>query len=81
MHNYIFNWLKLANEGAFLKRRNCRIRPTPCRKSADVSARKAACAKVPAPLNDEFGAVTIGNIERYNDKAFERWAGVRTCPA
>ncbi|VTN12062.1 Glutamate synthase [NADPH] small chain [Raoultella terrigena] len=27
-------------------------------------------------LNDEFGAVTIGNIERYiNDKAFE-WAGV-----
>ena len=56
----------------FWKRRNCRTRPTPCRKFADESARKTVCAKVPALLNDEFGAVTIGNIERYiNDKAFE----------
>ncbi|XNM59927.1 hypothetical protein ACLK1T_15815 [Escherichia coli] len=31
-------------------------------------------------LNDEFGAVTIGDVERYiNDKAFEM-AGVRICP-
>ncbi len=39
VHNYIPNWLKLANEGR---------RPTPCRKFADESARKTVCAKVPA---------------------------------
>lgn len=49
VHNFIPNWLKLANEGVFLKRRNCRTRQTPCRKFADVSARKTVCAKVPAP--------------------------------
>ena len=71
MHNYIPNWLKLANEGVFLKRPSCRIKPTLCRKSAGASARRTAC-EGSCTLNDEFGAVTIGNIERYiNDKAFE----------
>lgn len=50
VHNYIPNWLKLANEGRiFEAAENCRIRPTLCRKYADVSARKTVCAKVPAP--------------------------------
>ena len=39
--------------------------------SAAACARRIACAKA-CTLNDEFGAVTIGNIERYiSDKAIE----------
>ena len=54
-----------------------RTRPIPCRKCADVSARKTVCAEGSCTLNDEFGAVTIGNIERIiNDKAVPKWAGV-----
>ncbi len=53
-----------------MKRQNGRTRPD----LPEVCGRAAARPSVRAfcTLNDEFGAVTIGNIERYiNDKAFE----------
>ena len=55
VHNYIPNWLKLANEGRIFEAAepstppsSFLTRPTPCRKFADESARKTVCAKVPA---------------------------------
>lgn len=47
VHNYIPNWLKLANEGRILRRLSYRTRPTPCRKCVAASARRTACAKAP----------------------------------
>ncbi|MGK8844070.1 hypothetical protein ACRS8K_12170 [Serratia marcescens] len=49
MHNYIPNWLKLANEGRIMEAATWRIRPTACRKCAAACARRIACAKAPAP--------------------------------
>ncbi len=42
-----------------------------------ASARRDRLCEGSCTLHDEFGAVTIGNIERYiNDKAFEMgWRG------
>ena len=48
VHNYIQNWLKLANEGRILKRRSCRIKPIPYRKSAGAFAHRIVCVRVPA---------------------------------
>ena len=49
VHNYIPNWLKLANEGRIMEAADWRIRPTACRKCAAACARRIACAKAPAP--------------------------------
>ncbi len=55
-----------------MKRPSCRIKPT---LSPEVCGRVCPQDRLcegSCTLNDEFGAVTIGNIERYiNDKAFE----------
>lgn len=48
VHNYIPNWLKLANEGRILKRQNCRTRLTLCRKSVAECARRIVFVKDPA---------------------------------
>ena len=79
VHNYIPNWLKLANEGRIFEAAEL---------SHQTNTLPEVCGRVcpqdrlcegSCTLNDEFGAVTIGNIERYiNDKAFEM--GVRGCP-
>ena len=72
VHNYIPNWLKLANEGRIFEAAEL---------SHQTNTLPEVCGRVcpqdrlcegSCTLNDEFGAVTIGNIERYiNDKAFE----------
>ncbi len=72
VHNYIPNWLKLANEGRISEAAEL---------SHQTNTLPEVCGRVcpqdrlcegSCTLNDEFGAVTIGNIERYiNDKAFE----------
>lgn len=72
VHNYIPNWLKLANEGRIIEAAEL---------SHQTNTLPEVCGRVcpqdrlcegSCTLNDEFGAVTIGNIERYiNDKAFE----------
>lgn len=72
VHNYIPNWLKLANEGRIFEAAEL---------SHQTNTLPEVCGRVcpqdrlcegSCTLHDEFGAVTIGNIERYiNDKAFE----------
>lgn len=72
VHNYIPNWLKLANEGRIIEAAEL---------SHQTNSLPEVCGRVcpqdrlcegSCTLNPEFGAVTIGNIERYiNDKAME----------
>ncbi len=72
VHNYIPDWLKLANEGRIIEAAEL---------SHQTNTLPEVCGRVcpqdrlcegSCTLNDEFGAVTIGNIERYiTDKAFE----------
>ncbi|WP_035599620.1 NAD(P)-binding protein, partial [Edwardsiella tarda] len=75
LHNYIPNWLKLANEGriheAAALAHQTNSLPEVCgRVCPQDRLCEGACT-----LNDEFGAVTIGSIERYiTDKALaEGW--------
>lgn len=72
VHNYIPNWLKLANEGRIIEAvelaHQTNSLPEVCGR---VCPQDRLC-EGSCTLNDEFGAVTIGNIERYlTDKAFE----------
>ncbi|MBG3014004.1 FAD-dependent oxidoreductase [Proteus faecis] len=70
VHNYIPNWLKLANEGRIIEAAEL---------SHQTNSLPEICGRVcpqdrlcegACTLNDDFGAVTIGNIERYiNDTA------------
>jgi glutamate synthase (NADPH/NADH) small chain len=70
VHNYIPNWLKLANEGRIIEAAEL---------SHQTNSLPEVCGRVcpqdrlcegACTLNEQFGAVTIGNIERYiNDKA------------
>lgn len=72
VHNYIPNWLKLANEGRILEAvelsHQTNSLPEVCgRVCPQDRLCEGACT-----LSDRFGAVTIGNIEKYiTDKAFE----------
>jgi glutamate synthase (NADPH) small chain len=72
VHNYIPDWLKLANEGRIIEvaelSHQTNSLPEVCgRVCPQDRLCEGACT-----LNSEFGAVTIGNIERYiNDKAIE----------
>ncbi|OCG34717.1 FAD-dependent oxidoreductase [Gilliamella sp. Gris1-4] len=71
VHNYIPNWLKLVNEGKILEAVEL---------SHQTNSLPEVCGRVcpqdrlcegSCTLNAEFGAVTIGNIERYiTDEAF-----------
>ena len=47
VHNYIPNWLKLANEDVFLKLPSCLTRQTLCRKCAAACVLRTVCVKVP----------------------------------
>lgn len=49
VHNYIPQWLKLANEGRILEAADLRTRPTACLKCVAEFARKIGCAKVHVP--------------------------------
>lgn len=72
VHNYIPNWLKLVNEGKILEAVEL---------SHQTNSLPEVCGRVcpqdrlcegSCTLNAEFGAVTIGNIERYiTDEAFK----------
>ncbi|MDF7666873.1 FAD-dependent oxidoreductase [Orbaceae bacterium ESL0727] len=72
VHNYIPNWLKLVNEGKILEAVEL---------SHQTNSLPEVCGRVcpqdrlcegSCTLNAEFGAVTIGNIERYiTDQAFK----------
>ena len=72
VHNYIPNWLKLVNEGNILEAvelcHQTNSLPEVCgRVCPQDRLCEGACT-----LNDGYGAVSIGNIEKYiTDKAFE----------
>ena len=73
VHNYIPNWLKLVTEGNITKAAEL---------SHQTNSLPEICGRVcpqdrlcegACTLNDEFGAVTIGSIEKYiSDTAFEQ---------
>ncbi|MEI6860485.1 MAG: FAD-dependent oxidoreductase [Shewanella sp.] len=73
LHNYIPNWLKLAKEGRILEAADLvhetNTLPEICgRVCPQDRLCEGACT-----LNDEFGAVTIGNVEKYiTDTAIEQ---------
>ncbi|MDO6704823.1 FAD-dependent oxidoreductase [Photobacterium sp. 1_MG-2023] len=72
VHNYIPQWLKLANEGRILEAvelsHQTNTLPEVCGR---VCPQDRLC-EGSCTLNDDFGAVTIGNVEKYiTDKAFE----------
>lgn len=65
LHNYIPNWLKLAQQGRILEAADLvhetNTLPEICgRVCPQDRLCEGACT-----LNDEFGAVTIGNVEKY----------------
>ena len=72
VHNYIPQWLKLANEGKIIEAAEL---------SSKTNSLPEVCGRVcpqdrlcegACTLNDDFGAVTIGSIEKYiTDTAFE----------
>ena len=72
VHNYIPNWLKLVNEGNIIEAvelcHQTNSLPEVCgRVCPQDRLCEGACT-----LNDGFGAVTIGSIEKYiTEKAFE----------
>ncbi|MGF1747402.1 FAD-dependent oxidoreductase [Vibrio cionasavignyae] len=72
VHNYIPQWLKLANEGRIIEAvelsHQTNSLPEVCgRVCPQDRLCEGACT-----LNGDFGAVTIGNVEKYiTDKAFE----------
>jgi len=72
VHNYIPNWLKLVNEGKIIEAAElCHQTNSLPEVCGRVCPQDRLCEGA-CTLNDEFGAVTIGNVEKYiTDKAFE----------
>ena len=72
VHNYIPNWLKLASEGnVFEAAELCHQTNTLPEVCGRVCPQDRLCEGA-CTLNDGFGAVTIGSVEKYiTDKAFE----------
>lgn len=72
VHNYIPNWLKLINEGRVLEAAElCHQTNSLPEVCGRVCPQDRLC-EGSCTLNAEFGAVTIGNIERYiTDEAFK----------
>lgn len=73
VHNYIPQWLKLANEGRIFEAADlCHQTNSLPEVCGRVCPQDRLCEGA-CTLNDDFGAVTIGNIEKYiTDKAFKQ---------
>ncbi|TAA47138.1 FAD-dependent oxidoreductase [Corallincola spongiicola] len=71
VHNYIPNWLKLANEGRIEEAAElCHQTNSLPEVCGRVCPQDRLCEGA-CTLNDQFGAVTIGSVEKYiTDKAF-----------
>lgn len=70
VHNYIPNWLKLANEGRIIEAAELSHRTNSLPEVCGRVCPQDRLCEGACTLNDDFGAVTIGNIERYiNDTA------------
>ncbi|MBR50923.1 MAG: glutamate synthase small subunit [Gammaproteobacteria bacterium] len=72
VHNYIPDWLKLVNEGNILEAADlCHSTNTLPEVCGRVCPQDRLCEGA-CTLNDGFGAVTIGSIEKFiTEKAFE----------
>ena len=72
LHNYIPDWLKLAGEGRIIEAAElCHLTNTLPEVCGRVCPQDRLCEGA-CTLNDEYGAVTIGSVEKYIvDTAFE----------
>lgn len=72
VHNYIPNWLELARQGRIIEAAElCHQTNSLPEVCGRVCPQDRLCEGA-CTLNDQFGAVTIGNVEKYiTDKAFE----------
>ncbi|MFI0488007.1 MAG: glutamate synthase small subunit [Yersinia sp. (in: enterobacteria)] len=72
VHNYIPNWLKLANEGRIMEAADLAHQTNSLPEVCGRVCPQDRLCEGSCTLHDEFGAVTIGSIERYiSDKAIE----------
>ncbi|MDH4275944.1 MAG: FAD-dependent oxidoreductase [Gammaproteobacteria bacterium] len=71
VHNYIPNWLKLVNEGNLLEAAELSHRTNSLPEICGRVCPQDRLCEGACTLNDGFGAVTIGGVERYiSDNAF-----------
>ncbi|EGQ7705087.1 FAD-dependent oxidoreductase [Vibrio cholerae] len=72
VHNYIPQWLKLANEGRILEAADLAHQTNSLPEVCGRVCPQDRLCEGSCTLNADFGAVTIGNIEKYiTDTAFE----------
>lgn len=72
VHNYIPQWLKLVNEGRILEAAELSHKTNSLPEMCGRVCPQDRLCEGDCTLNDDFGAVTIGSIEKYiSDKAFE----------
>ncbi|MBE0363454.1 glutamate synthase (NADPH/NADH) small chain [Pseudoalteromonas ulvae UL12] len=72
VHNYIPQWLKLIKDGKIIEAAELSHRTNSLPEVCGRVCPQDRLCEGSCTLNDEFGAVTIGNIEKYiTDTAFE----------
>lgn len=72
VHNYIPQWLKLANEGKIIEAAELSHKTNSLPEVCGRVCPQDRLCEGACTLNDDFGAVTIGNIEKYiTDEAFK----------
>jgi glutamate synthase (NADPH/NADH) small chain len=72
VHNYIPQWLKLANEGKIIEAAELSHKTNSLPEVCGRVCPQDRLCEGACTLDEGFGAVTIGSIEKYiNDKAFE----------
>ncbi|WP_373776230.1 glutamate synthase subunit beta, partial [Neisseria dentiae] len=72
LHNNIPNWLKLANEGRIIEAAELAHSTNTLPEVCGRACPQDRLCEGDCTLNAEFGAVTIGNVEKYiTEKAFE----------
>ena len=72
VHNYIPQWLKLANEGKILEAAELSHKTNSLPEVCGRVCPQDRLCEGACTLNDDFGAVTIGSIEKYiTDTAFK----------
>ncbi len=73
VHNYIPNWLRLVQEGALFEAAALSHQTNPLPEICGRICPQDRLCEGACTLNDGFGAVTIGNIEKYiTDEAFRQ---------
>ena len=72
VHNYIPQWLELANQGKIIEAAELSHKTNSLPEVCGRVCPQDRLCEGACTLNDDFGAVTIGSIEKYiTDKAFE----------